>query len=129
MLIIKVTKKNTNIERIKKYLLPCVLDHIKTLFRDNKVSVIDDSKNIEFTSSSLLKKDEDLSTIELTYKKIITINNSNINEKQYADKIISEIKNFCDHSLNIENYVYLPPTMRAQENADNGAGTNGNRSK
>lgn len=126
MLIVKIIKGNIAADSIKKYIFPSIFKYLKESFRDNKINVIDDSKNIEFISSSCEKK-TDSYTIELTYKKTITINNSGISEKQFADRIISEVKNFCDQSVNTETYMYLPLTMRVHDNADNGTSSARNR--
>ena len=72
------------------------------------------------------KENEDQLTIELTFKKVITINNADINDKQCLDKAISEIKNFCDQAVSVNNYVYLPLNMREKNNANTRAGSTWN---
>ena len=127
MLTIKVSKKNDDEGIIKNIFTTSTISYIKNLFKKENINIIDDSNSIELITSDLSQKNTDSTTIELTYKKIITINNYNKDDKQSLDKIISEIKNFCDQAVNTNNYVYLPLNMRERKNADTRTSTARNR--
>ncbi len=127
MLTIKVNKNNDGL--VKKIFGPTTISHIKDLFKKENINIIDDSKYLELITSDILSKDENSTNIELTFKKTITINNKDIEDKHSLDKIISEIKNFCDQAVNINNYVYLPLNMRERKNADTRTSATGNRIK
>ena len=127
MLIIKVHKKNENENFLKKLFNKNITDYFISLFKKKKINIIDDSNSLEFIFSDEQKESEDQTTIEITYKKTITINNLNLEDKQCLDKTISEIKNFCDQAVNINNYVYLPLNMREKKNANTRTSPSGNR--
>jgi hypothetical protein len=127
MLIIKVNKKNKNENFLKKLFNKNITDYFISLFKKKKINIIDDSNSLEFIFSDEQKESEDQTTIEITYKKTITINNLDLEDKQCLDKTISEIKNFCDQAVNINNYVYLPLNMREKKNANTRTSTPGNR--
>ena len=48
-----------------------------SLFKQNKANIIDDSKSLEFIFSEEQQESDVGATIELTFKKTITINNAN----------------------------------------------------
>lgn len=127
MLIIKVHKKNENENFLKKLFNKNITDYFISLFKKKKINIIDDSNSLEFIFSDEQKESEDQTTIEITYKKTITINNLDLEDKQCLDKTISEIKNFCDQAVNINNYVYLPLNMREKKNANTRTSPSGNR--
>lgn len=118
MLFIKVNKSKNNEEFIKKIFTKNIINYFISLFKQKKINIIDDSKSLEFILSDEQKENEDQLTIELTFKKVITINNSDIKDKQCLDRAISEIKNFCDQAVSVNNYVYLPLNMREKNNAN-----------
>lgn len=122
MLVIKVNKKTENENFIKKIFNKNLTNYFISLFKEKKINIIDDSKSLEYILSEEQRENQDFLTIELTFKKTITINNLNIEDKQCLDKAISEIKNFCDQAVNINNYVYLPLSMREKNNANIRAG-------
>lgn len=127
MLIVKVDKKDFKEEIIKKTFGINILSYIKQSFKNEKINIIEDSKSLELIATNPSEKNEGGTTIEITYKKIITINNSDTIDNQGLDKIVSEVKNFCDQAVNINNYVYLPLNMREKKNADTRTSTSGNR--
>ena len=117
MLTLKVLKKNLNEEFVKNTFNMNILSHIKKIFKKDRINVIDDSKSLEFIISNNSEVSPDSNTIELTFKKVITINNSDT-DNQSIDRIVSEVKNFCDQVLLISNYSYKPLNMRDQKNAN-----------
>ena len=127
MLIIKVNKKSADENFVKKIFSGNTLSHVKNLFKNEKINIINDSNCLEIIASDILEKNEDKTTIELTFKKTITINNPDIEDRLCLDKIITEIKNFCDQAVNINNYVYLPLNMREKKDADTRTSTTRNR--
>ena len=118
MLLIKINKKKENENFLKKLFNKNITDYFVSLFKKKKINIIDDSNSLEFIFSDEQKENEDQTIIEITYKKIITINNSELDDKQCLDNTISEIKNFCDQAVNVNNYVYLPLNMREKNNAN-----------
>jgi hypothetical protein len=124
MLVIKLDKKDIKDDATKKIFSKNLFSYIKDLFNQEKINIIDDSKSLELVTSNLDEKTEK-TTIELVYKKTITINNEDIKDKQSLDKVISEIKNFCDQTIQINNYVYLPLNMREKNNANTRTSTSG----
>jgi hypothetical protein len=127
MLTIKAIKKDGSEKLISKIFSSKMFGFIREHFNNEKINIIDDSSSLELITSDLVEKKEDLTTIELTFKKTITINNLDIEDRQEIDRIISEIKNFCNQSVNINNYVYLPLNMREKKNGNNRTSTPGNR--
>ena len=123
MLMIKVNKKNLKEDTVNKTFGINILSYIKNLFKNEKINIINDSKTLELIASDISEENEDKTTIELTFKKTITINNSDIIDNQSLDRIVSEVKNFCDQAVKINNYVYLPLNMREKKNADTRAST------
>jgi hypothetical protein len=127
MLIIKVDKKDISENIIKKTFQLNIASYVKSLFKNDKINIIDDSKTLELITSESSEKNEGNATIELTFKKTITINNLDSIDNHSLDKIVSEVKNFCDQAVKINNYVYLPLNMRDKKNADTRTSTTGNR--
>lgn len=127
MLIIKVDKKDFSENIIKKTFESNIASYVKSLFKNDKINIIDDSKTLELITSESSEKNDGNATIELTFKKTITINNLDSIDNQGLDKIVSEVKNFCDQAVKINNYVYLPLNMRDKKNADTRTSTTGNR--
>jgi len=127
MLTIKAIKKDGSEKLISKIFSSKMFGFIREHFNNEKINIIDDSSSLELITSDLVEKKEDLTTIELTFKKTITINNLDIEDRQEIDRIISEIKNFCNQSVNINNYVYLPLNMREKKNGNNRTSSTGNR--
>lgn len=123
MLMIKVNKKNLKEDTVNKTFGINILSYIKNLFKNEKINIINDSKTLELIASDISEENEDKTTIELTFKKTITINNSDTIDNQSLDRIVSEVKNFCDQAVKINNYVYLPLNMREKKNADTRAST------
>ena len=111
MLVVKVNKRTENENFIKKIFNKNLTNYFISLFKEKKLNIIDDSKSLELILAEEQKKEEEFLTIEITYKKIITINNSNIEDKQCLDRAISEIKNFCDQAVNI-CLLYTSPSPR-----------------
>ena len=95
-----------------------ILSYIKDLFKNEKINIINDSKTLELIASDLSEISEDSTTIELTFKKIITINNPSTMDSHGLDRIVSEVKNFCDQAVKINNYIYLPLNMREKKDAN-----------
>ena len=126
MLIIKLDKKDMKDDAGKKIFSKNLFSYIKDLFNQEKINIIEDSKSLELVTSNLDEKTEK-TTIELVYKKTITINNEDIKDKQCLDRVISEIKNFCNQAVEINNYVYLPLNMREKNNANTRTSTSGDR--
>ena len=124
MLIIKLEKNDIKDDATKKIFNKNLFSYIKDLFNKEKINIIEDSKSLELVTSNLDEKIEK-TTIELVYKKTITINNEDIKDKQCLDSIISEIKNFCNQAVEINNYVYLPLNMREKKNANTRTSTTG----
>lgn len=126
MLIIKLDKKDIKDDATKKIFNKNLFSYIKDLFNKEKINIIEDSKSLELVTSNLDEKTEK-TTIELVYKKTITINNEDIKDRQCLDNVISEIKNFCNQAVEINNYVYLPLNMREKKNANTRTSTSGDR--
>jgi len=118
MLIIKVDKKDLHENFVKKTFSLNIISYVKDLFKNEKLNIIDDSKSLELITSDFSQKNDGSATIELTFKKVITINNSDTIDNHGLDRIVSEVKNFCDQAVKINNYVYLPLNMREKKNAD-----------
>ena len=127
MLIIKVDKKDFSENIIKKTFESNIASYVKSLFKNDKINIIDDSKTLELITSESSEKNDGNATIELTFKKTITINNLDSIDNQGLDKIVSEVKNFCDQAVKINNYVYLPLNMREKKNGNNRTSITGDR--
>lgn len=127
MLVVKVFKNNKEENKITTLFKSKILEYIKKTFESEKINIIDDSKTFELVSTDSIKESKDSFTVELTFKKTLTINSSDIDDKQNLDKLISEVKNFCDQAVKINNYVYLPLNMRERKNATDRTSITGNR--
>jgi hypothetical protein len=127
MLNIKVEKKDVSSDFWSKIFNKSLFSHIKTIFSHEKITLIEDSKTLEMMSSSVDEKISENVIIELTYKKNIVINHADLNDRNLIDKIICEIKDFCDSSSNMNNYSYLPLNMRNRKDDNKGTSTSGNR--
>ena len=79
---------------------------------DKKVSIIDDSSSLEIVASDEIKKNVGSTKIELTFKKTIHLNDEDFEDKLSLDKIMNEIKNFCEQSILIEKFSYIPLHFR-----------------
>ena len=66
--------------------------------------IIKDNDSVEI-SSGKVNSSGDLN-IELVIKKVIPINEDVFRDREELDKVISEIKNFCDSAEKIENFKY-----------------------
>lgn len=121
MLVIKATKKAGSENLFSKIFSSKMFSYIRDHFNGEKINIIDDSNSLELITSDFVEKKEDQMTIELSFKKTITINNFDTEDRQELDQIISEIKNFCDQAVKINNYVYLPLNMRERKNGNNRA--------
>jgi len=127
MLTIKAIKKDGSQNLLSKVFSSKMFGYIREHFNNEKINIIDDSTSLEVITSDFVEKKEDQMVIELTFKKTITINNLDIEDRQELDRIISEIKNFCNQAVNINNYVYLPLNMREKNNGNNRTSSSGNR--
>lgn len=127
MLTIRAIKKEGSQNLLSKVFSSKMLGYIREHFNNEKINIIDDSSSLEVITSDFVEKKEDQMVIELTFKKTITINNLDIEDRQELDRIISEIKNFCNQAVNINNYVYLPLNMREKKNGNNRTSSTGNR--
>lgn len=122
MLVIKIDKRDIGEEFSLKIFGRNILEHIKSKFRDDKISVINDSKGFELITSSA-SDSQATQTIELSFKKTITIQPEDVEDREALDRIICEIRDFCDQSAKINNYEYSPITIRGIKNAVNRTGS------
>lgn len=79
------------------------IKYIRTSFF-KEFKIIKDSDTVEISSGKIENKSE--FNIELVIKKVIPINEDVFNDRQELDKVITEIKNFCDSAEKIENFKY-----------------------
>jgi hypothetical protein len=114
MIAVKFSKKNNNNQKIYE-----INKHIVDFFKSKtktKLNIIDDSKSIELVSSDNINGDD--SKIELTYKKTIAINNMDLLERENIDKLICEIKDFCEQAVKIDHFTYTPLLLREKKDKD-----------
>lgn len=122
MFIMKIDKKVIGQESSLKISGRNILDYIKSKFRDDKINIINDSKGFELIASRDSDNSE-FATIELTFKKTITVMSGDLDDKNSLDRVLSEIRDFCDQSAKIENYEYRLITMRGQKDGIDGTGS------
>lgn len=126
MFIVKIDKMKLGEESSLKIFGRNILEHIKSKFRNDKISIIDDSRGFELITSGPSDV-SDSSTIELTFKKTITLKPNELDDKNSLDRVLSEIKDFCDQSAKINNYEYRLITMRGSKDGIDRTGiTSGN---
>ena len=77
--------------------------YIRTSFI-KEFKIIKDSDTVEISSGKIINPDE--FSIELVIKKVIPINEDVFRDREELDKVITEIKNFCDSAEKIENFKY-----------------------
>jgi len=113
MLVIKFISN-----RIKENnILSKTISNLADLLRKNEyseLSLIRDRESVEIVSGNLSAnngRDEEV-TIELTIKKSITIEKSDLADKQKLDKLVKEIVHFCEQSTEINELKYLPINYR-----------------
>lgn len=82
---------------------------------EKKINLIEDNNSIEIVASDLSKIEPGEIKVELSYRKTITINNSDLFDKSKVDKLIMEIKNFCEQAIMIEKFSYVPIHMRSNK--------------
>jgi len=79
------------------------IKYMKASFDEN-IKVVKDSESIEVCSGKVSITED--YNIELIVKKVIPINEDILNDRKKLDKVILEIKDFCDNAQNIENFKY-----------------------
>lgn len=68
------------------------------------IKVVKDSESTEVCSGKVELTEG--YNIELIVKKVIPINEDILNDRKKLDKVIFEIKDFCDNAQKIENFEY-----------------------
>jgi len=121
MLIIKIDKTDGD-SLSTKILRSGLVQNIAGLFYNGKISTIDDSKHTELITTSEADIIDGTASIELTFRKTIKISKEDLNDRQSIDRVISEVKDFCEQSSKINNYSYLPLNMRTKKDATERAG-------
>lgn len=85
--------------------------YMKTSFDEN-VKVVKDAESTEVCSGKVnLTGDYN---IELVVKKVIQIDAEILNDRSKLDKVIVEIKDFCDNAQKIEAFKYKDLTRRIE---------------
>ena len=79
---------------------------------EKKINLIDDNNALEIVTSDLGRNDVGDIKVELVYRKTITINNSDLLDREKVDRLITEVKNFCDQTISIEKFCYIPIQLR-----------------
>lgn len=78
---------------------------------NREVNIVSGSTTVEMVSGNLDTNNNEIVT-ELMFKKTITLNADDLNDKQKLDKYVKEIKHFCEQAAAIEDLEYLPLTFR-----------------
>jgi hypothetical protein len=82
---------------------------------DKKVNLIEDNSALEIVASDSRKIDKGDIKVELVYRKTITINNSDLLDRDKVDRLITEVKDFCDQTISIEKFCYIPLHLRTDK--------------
>ena len=75
------------------------------------INIISDSNSSEIISGNLDNNKFDIS-VELMFKKTISIDSEEIQNLESLDKFIDEVKHFCRQVSNIESNSYTPLEFR-----------------
>ena len=78
---------------------------------NKNINMISDSNSIEIVSGNLDVNKCDIS-VELMFKKTISISSDEIENRESLDKFISEVKHFCKQASVIEDSAYIPIEYR-----------------
>ena len=93
---------NNNFKNAEKTINNFIKYIKKSFIKEFKV--IKDSDTVEISSGKISQQDG--FNIELVVKKVIPINEDVFRDREELDKVITEIKNFCDSAEKIENFKY-----------------------
>lgn len=83
-----------------------IITYISGKLHFSNTRIISDSKSTEITAGSYNNKESKTITLELSIKKTITIDESELDDLFKLDKLISEVKNFCNEAKIIEEWKY-----------------------
>ena len=78
---------------------------------NKNINIISDKNSTEIVSGNLDVNNCD-TTVELMFKKTISINSNNMENRESLDKFISEVKHFCKQASIIEDNSYVPIEYR-----------------
>jgi hypothetical protein len=109
MFAVKFSYKN-NIEKILKT-INNIQDYISNL-HNNNLKILKSKDNYEIIAGNKNIYDDNNIEVELTFKKTIIINKDLLEDKVELDKKITEIKQFCEKSIEIETHEYIPIIYR-----------------
>tara|TARA_A100001011_G_C14228477_1_gene807702 strand:- start:497 stop:856 length:360 start_codon:yes stop_codon:yes gene_type:complete len=83
-----------------------------------EVNIISDSNSTEIISGNLENNNCDI-TVELMFKKTISISSDDANDLESLDKFVKEIKHFCKQVSIIDNNSYIPIEYRVLDEDTN----------
>jgi hypothetical protein len=99
-------KTNSILERTAKN----ISDYLKDNMR-RELNTISDSKSIEMVSGNLDANDGGV-VVELMIKKTLFLEKEDLHDRQKLDKLIREVKHFCEQASSVEDLKYLPINYR-----------------
>jgi intracellular sulfur oxidation DsrE/DsrF family protein len=110
MFAVKIFSKKRRKNNILERTIQNLSDFLKKELNRN-VNIVSDNNSIEMVSGNLDANNGDIVT-ELMFKKTITFNVNDLENKEKLDKYVKEIKHFCEQVSSIEDLEYLPLHFR-----------------
>ena len=110
MFAVKIFSKKRRKNNILERTIQNLSDFLKKELNRN-VNIVSDNNSIEMVSGNLDANNGDIVT-ELMFKKTITFNVNDLENKEKLDKYVKEIKHFCEQGSSIEDLEYLPLHFR-----------------
>ena len=99
-------KTNSILERTARN----ISDFLKNNMR-RELNTISDSNSIEMVSGNLDANDGGV-VVELMIKKTLFLEKEDLHDRQKLDKLIKEVKHFCEQASSVEDLKYLPINYR-----------------
>lgn len=99
-------KTNSILERTARNISDFLKDNMK-----RELNTISDSNSIEMVSGNLDANDGGV-VVELMIKKTLFLERDDLHDRQKLDKLIKEVKHFCEQASSIEDLKYLPINYR-----------------
>lgn len=110
MFAVKIFSKKIKTNSILERTARNISDFLKNNMR-RELNTISDSNSIEMVSGNLDANDGGV-VVELMIKKTLFLENEDLHDRQKLDKLIKEVKHFCEQASSIEDLKYLPINYR-----------------
>jgi hypothetical protein len=94
-----IFNKNNNLDKT----INNFITYMKSAFFSNS-KIVKNGENLEISSGKVIIPEG--SNIEMVIRKVIPINEEILNDRKKLDKVLVEVRNFCDKAKDLENFEY-----------------------